>query len=86
VAQAAREAALKSAAEDPDISFEEWMRLTTTSAVDTEINVQLGEFTLKKHQMELLGNEIVTHPDYMAGERSANAPSSRGLSLLPPQL
>jgi hypothetical protein len=62
------------------------MRLTTTSAVDTEINVQLGEFTLKKHQMELLGNEIVTHPDYMAGERSAIASPSRGFVPVIPQL
>ena len=30
-------------------SFVEWMRRVTTLSVDTEVNVQLGDFTLKKH-------------------------------------
>ena len=28
-------------------TFAEWLRLTTNLAVDTEVNIQLGEFTLK---------------------------------------
>jgi hypothetical protein len=32
-------------------SFEAWLRRVTTMGVGTEINVQLGEFTMKKHRM-----------------------------------
>jgi hypothetical protein len=45
--------------------FEEWLRLTTTLSVDTEVNVQLGEFTLKKHQMQLLPDEILGCQDFV---------------------
>lgn len=37
-----------------DQSFEEWYRELTTQSVDTEINIQIGEFTLKKHRMQIL--------------------------------
>ena len=36
------------------ITFERWLWLTTTQSVDVEINIQLGEFSLKKHQMKQL--------------------------------
>lgn len=45
-------------------SFEEWMRLTTTQAVETEINVQLGEFTLRRHTMGLLDEQITHFADF----------------------
>jgi hypothetical protein len=35
------------------MSYEEWLRGVTTEAVDTEINMQLNEFTLKKHPMQV---------------------------------
>ena len=59
--------------------FEEWLRLTTTQSVDTEINLQLGDFTLKKHHMEMLNDDIHQHPDYVAvfGARAKSA--NRGL-------
>jgi hypothetical protein len=42
----------KKAADDwktnPNIPYKEWLRLHTTQSVDTEVNIQLGEFTLKK--------------------------------------
>lgn len=44
--------------------FEEWMRVVTTQAVDTEINIQLGEFTLKKHPMQLLSDKFVLMDDF----------------------
>lgn len=43
---------------------EEWLRFTTTQAVETEINIQLGEFTLKKQQMQLLGGRVYNFPDF----------------------
>ena len=39
---------------DMSQSFEEWYRELTTQSVDTEINIQIGEFTLKKHRMQIL--------------------------------
>jgi len=44
--------------------FEEWLRRVTTLAVDTEINVQLGEFTLKKNPMQLLPDDIFAFEDF----------------------
>ena len=32
-------------------SYEAWLRRTTTQEIETEINIQLGEFTLKKRQV-----------------------------------
>jgi hypothetical protein len=40
--------------------FEEWLRITTTAAVETEINVQVGTFTLKSNQTEMLGEPFTT--------------------------
>jgi len=50
--------------------FEEWLRRVTTLAVDTEINVQLGEFTLKKNPMQLLPDDVFAFDDfkYVIGE------------------
>lgn len=42
-------------------AYEAWLRQSTTQAVDTEINIQLGEFTLKKNTMQQLSQEIVQH-------------------------
>ena len=39
---------------DMNKSFEDWYRDLTTQSVDTEINIQIGEFTLKKHRMQIL--------------------------------
>lgn len=45
-------------------SFESWLRETTTLAVNTEINVQLGEFTVKKHATRPLEPEIRENADF----------------------
>ncbi|CAM9225977.1 unnamed protein product, partial [Phaeothamnion confervicola] len=59
-------------------TFEEWMRMVT-QAVDTEINVQLGEFTLKRHSMETLPEHIEQHPDFVTVfGRSSDASSAVG--------
>jgi hypothetical protein len=42
-------------------SFEEWLRETTTLSVNTEINVQLGEFTVKKNITKPLEVYIYTY-------------------------
>ena len=31
--------------------FQEWLRITTTAAVETELNLQIGTFTLKSNQV-----------------------------------
>ena len=45
--------------------YEEWLRYTTTVAVETEINVQIGSFTLHKEQMELLPPAIYNDRDFL---------------------
>ena len=46
-------------------SFEVWLRETTTLAVNTEINVQLGEFTIKKNAARPLDQYLVDQPDFV---------------------
>ena len=48
------------------LSFEEWLRETTTATVDTEINIQLGEFTLKKHKMQRMDAAVEQAEDFVA--------------------
>ena len=48
------------------VNFEAWLRETTTIAVNTEINVQLGEFTIKKHTAQPLDDEIRDHADFQS--------------------
>jgi len=56
-----------------ELSYEEWLRTTTTLSVDTEVNLQLSEFTLKKHKMKRIESSIEKHPDFEAifGKQSA---------------
>jgi hypothetical protein len=51
---------------DAHTSFEAWLREITTLAVNTEINIQLGEFTIKKHVTQPLEDEIQEDPDFIA--------------------
>jgi len=44
--------------------FEEWLRITTTAAVETELNLQIGTFTLKSNQTELLASNFRTFADF----------------------
>ena len=46
--------------------YEEWLRQTTTLGVDTEVNVQLGEFTLKKHRVEPVDPRMTQFADFRA--------------------
>ena len=50
---------------DPHENFEEWLRRTTTEAADTEINLQLGEFALKKNRVETLESRVRELPDFI---------------------
>jgi hypothetical protein len=45
-------------------SFEEWLRDTSTLIANTEINVQLGEFTIKKNVIQPLPKEIVAFDEF----------------------
>jgi hypothetical protein len=47
------------------VNFEAWLRETTTLMVNTEINVQLGEFTIKRHTTQPLDTYIQDHPDFV---------------------
>ena len=61
---------------DPDFeSFEEWLRYHSNKSVDTEINVQLGEFTLKKHRVEPLPRYVCDMDDFVTifGEKLAKS-------------
>jgi hypothetical protein len=48
------------------VNFEAWLRETTTLAVNTEINCQLGEFTIKKHVTQPLDNDIQINADFVS--------------------
>jgi len=43
-----------------------WLRVKVSAAAETEINVQLGEMTLKRHHMQLLDASVCAHPDFAA--------------------
>jgi hypothetical protein len=45
------------------LSFEEWLQTTTNAAVGTEINLQLGTFTLQSNQTELLDSRFTESMD-----------------------
>lgn len=55
----------KNLSPEAKISFEAWLREITTLAVNTEINIQLGEFTIKKHVTQPLEDEIQDNPDFI---------------------
>ena len=43
-----------------------WLRVRVSAAAETEINVQLGEMTLKRHHMQLLEAAVAQHEDFVA--------------------
>jgi hypothetical protein len=46
-------------------TFENWLRRTTAEAADTEINIQFGEFALKKNRVETLPLYVRKLPDFI---------------------
>ena len=64
-------------------SFEQWLRRVTTLDVGTEINVQLGEFTMKKHRMTQLSRAVRRTPEFKAVFESPAAKTSGGNVLHP---
>ena len=44
--------------------FETWLRETTTIVIDTEVDIQLGEFTIKRHTICPLDPEFTQMKDY----------------------
>ena len=46
--------------------YEAWLRGRVCSLEETEINVQLGQLTWKRHHMQLLDKAICEHPDFRA--------------------
>lgn len=46
------------------VDYETWLRETTTTVIDTEMNVQLGEFTIKKHAIAPLDASIMQDPEF----------------------
>ena len=53
------------------VHFETWMREVTTLAINTEINVQMGEFTIKKNATRPLEDDMKNHPDFVANFEKA---------------
>ena len=51
---------------DGIVEYEAWLRGRVCSLEETEINVQLGQLTWKRHQMQLLDRAICEHPDFIA--------------------
>ena len=47
-------------------SYEDWLRETTTQSVDTEVDLQLGQFTLKKHAMQTLEDACYGFDDFVS--------------------
>lgn len=76
-----KEAALLTAKTDGGdmLSFEEWLWRTTTAAVDTEVNVQTGEFTLRRNQVRLLSDAVPRSPDFVEATQHVASQSARRL-------
>lgn len=55
----------------PGQTYEEWMLYVTTKAVGIEVNVQLSEFTLQNHKMDLLDPSIIEDPDFAETRHTA---------------
>ena len=56
--------AYSAAIAEASLSFEEWLRTITNAAVGTEINLQLGTFTLQSNQTELLDSRFTESVDF----------------------
>jgi hypothetical protein len=52
-------------------TYEEWMLYVTTKAVGIEVNMQLSEFTLQNHKMDLLDQSIIEDPDFAETRETA---------------
>jgi hypothetical protein len=52
-------------------TYEEWMLYVTTKAVGIEVNIQLSDFTLQNHKMDLLDGSIIEDPDFAETRVSA---------------
>jgi hypothetical protein len=55
----------------PGQTYEEWMLYVTTKAVGIEVNMQLSDFTLQNHKMDLLDPHIIEDADFAETRRSA---------------
>ena len=47
-------------------NFEEWLRETTTLSVNTEINIQLGEFTVRKNITKPCDESMTSDRDFIS--------------------
>lgn len=55
----------------PGQTYEEWMLHVTTKAVGIEVNMQLSDFTLQNHKMDLLDGHIIDDPDFAETRHTA---------------
>ena len=55
----------------PGQTYEEWMLYVTTKAVGIEVNMQLSDFTLQNHKMDLLDSHIIDDPDFAETRHTA---------------
>ena len=54
-------------------AYETWLRNITTMAVETEINLQLGNLTLRRNPLAVLSQGISRHVDFTAAMKSSSA-------------
>jgi hypothetical protein len=47
-----------------ELSFYEWLKYMTTQAVETEINIQMGTYTIKNNHTEMLDTDISSDPEF----------------------
>jgi hypothetical protein len=58
-------------------TYEEWLRSLTASTNHTEVNVQIGEYTLNRHRLQLMPTYITKYGDFQAlfgQEKDAKSP------------
>jgi hypothetical protein len=66
----------KTAAQQKQMTYREWMEYATNRSFAMEVNMQLGEYTLKRQQPQLLDPEIGEYQDFvdLFGKLSAENP------------
>ena len=69
-------------AERDEKSFESWLQIVTTAAIGTEVNVQVGTFTLQSNQTELLDEKFTESPEFKIAVGSTSANSLQCAKLL----
>ena len=63
-------------------AYETWLRKITTLAVETEINVQLGNLTLRRNQLQVLEEYVSNHLDFRSAMTARASEGSVGITCV----